>query len=90
MYNIKPTSRFKKDLKLLAKRGYNIDLLSNVIKLIATGNPLPARYRDHELKGNWIGHRECHVTPDWLLIYKLDNDIIVLTLTRSGTHSDLF
>lgn len=90
MYTVKPSGRFKKDLKVVAKRGYDINLLTNVIKLLATGSPLPEKNKDHALTGNWVNYRECHITPDWLLIYKVEDDILVLTLTRTGTHSDLF
>lgn len=90
MYTIKPSGRFKKDLKIIAKRGYDINLLTNLIKLLADGLPLPEKHRDHALTGNWLNYRECHITSDWLLIYKIENDILVLTLTRAGTHSDLF
>lgn len=90
MYTIKPSGRFKKDLKIIAKRGYDINLLINLIKLLADGLPLPEKHRDHALTGNWLNYRECHITSDWLLIYKIENDILVLTLTRTGTHSDLF
>lgn len=89
-YEILATGRFKKDLKAILKRGYNIQLLQDVVSLLAAGSPLPEKNKDHALSGNWIGHRECHITPDWLLVYKIDNDILVLTLTRTGTHSDLF
>ena len=89
-YEIVSTGRFKKDLKTIIKRGYNIQLLQEVISLLVAGIPLPEKNKDHMLAGNWFGYRECHITPDWLLIYKLDNDILVLTLTRTGTHSDLF
>lgn len=90
MYTVKPSGRFKKDLKVVAKRGYDINLLTNVIKLLAAGSPLPEKNKDHALTGNWVSYRECHITPDWLLIYKVEDDILVLTLTRTGTHSDLF
>lgn len=90
MYIVKPSGRFKKDLKVIAKRGYDIDLLTNAIKLLAAGATLPERYQDHALTGNWTNYRECHITPDWLLIYKIDKDILILTLTRTGSHSDLF
>lgn len=89
-YEILATGRFKKDLKALIKRGYNLQLLQDIVSLLAAGSPLPEKNKDHVLSGNWIGHRECHITPDWLLIYKIDNDILVLALTRTGTHSDLF
>lgn len=90
MYIVKPSGRFKKDLKVIAKRGYDINLLTSVIKLLAVGSPLPERNKDHAMTGSWVNYRECHITPDWLLIYKVEDDILVLTLTRTGTHSDLF
>ncbi|EHQ90956.1 type II toxin-antitoxin system YafQ family toxin [Desulfosporosinus youngiae] len=89
-YEILSTGRFKKDLKTIIKRGYNIQLLQGVVSLLAAGIPLPEKNKDHMLTGDWTGHRECHITPDWLLIYRVDNDVLVLTLTRTGTHSDLF
>lgn len=89
-YEIESTGRFKKDLKVVIKRGYNMALLQAVIDLLASGFPLPEKHKDHALTGNWSNYRECHITPDWLLIYKIENDILVLTLTRTGTHSDLF
>lgn len=89
-YEIISTGKFKKDLKTLIKRGYNIQLLQDVVSLLAAGVPLPEKNKDHMLAGNWTGHRECHITPDWLLIYKIDNDVLVLTLTRTGAHTDLF
>ena len=92
-YRVKWSSRFKKDYKLAIKRGYDIDLLDEVIRLIAKGDQqqkLIDDYDDHELEGNWKGHRELHVSADWLLIYYLEDDILVLTLSRTGTHSDLF
>lgn len=90
MYAIKPTSRFQKDLKLAQKRGYNLDLLTNIIKKLAAGEELPAKNRDHALIGNYAGCRECHIAPDWLLIYERENNELILYLTRTGTHSDLF
>ena len=81
MYSINVTSRFKKDLKQMHKRGYNIKLLDEVINKLVKGEKLPVKNRDHSLTGNWVNHRECHVTPDWLLIYKVEADILVLTLT---------
>lgn len=88
-YEIKHTTQFKKDYKLAKRRGLNIDLLKNVISKLSNGETLEAKYKDHPLSGDWIGHRECHIQPDWLLIYRIENDILVLTLTRTGTHSDL-
>lgn len=89
-YTVKPTTQFKKDYKKAMKRGLKIELLEKVIEMLAMGEALPERNRDHELSGNWNGHRECHIQPDWLLVYRIENDVLVLTLTRTGTHSDLF
>jgi mRNA interferase YafQ len=72
------------------KRGYRIDLLMSVIKKLAAGEALDKSYSDHPLKGEYKGCRECHITPDWLLIYEIENDTLFLYLTRTGTHSDLF
>ena len=89
-YQVKFTTQFKKDYKLAVKRGMKTALLDAVITDLANGVPLPERNRDHALGGNWVGHRECHILPDWLLIYRIDEDVLVLTLTCTGTHSDLF
>ena len=89
-YTVKTTSQFKKDFKLAMKRGLNIDLLETVIATLALGEPLPDKNKDHALTGNWIGHRECHILPDWLLIYRIEEADLILTLARSGTHRDLF
>ena len=67
-----------------------MDLLKDVVTRLANGEPLDPRHKDHPLSGEWSGHRECHIQPDWLLIYRYENDILVLALTRRGTHSDLF
>lgn len=88
-YTVKTTNQFKKDFKLAMKRGLNIDLLEIVIATLALGEPLPDKNKDHALTGNWIGHRECHILPDWLLIYRIEEEVLILTLARSGTHSDL-
>ena len=90
MYRIETTKQFRKDYKRAYKRGYSLDLLEAVVELLAKGKPLPKKYNDHSLGGLWAGKRECHITPDWLLIYQIENDILILTLTRTGTHSDLF
>lgn len=90
MYNVKISSKYKKDLKLLLKRGYNLDLLDTVIDLLIEGKPLPEKYHDHDLHGNFEGCRECHILPDWLLIYEKFEETLYLYLTRTGTHSDLF
>ena len=89
-YTIRPTSRFVKDLKRVHKRGYDISLLADVIKKLADGEELPQKNKDHALVGDFDGCRECHITPDWLLIYEIDNGELILYLTRTGTHSDLF
>lgn len=89
-YTVKPTTQFKKDFKLAMKRGLKIELLEKVITTLAMGEPLPDKHKDHSLTGNWVGYRECHVLPDWLLIYRIEDEVLVLTLTRTGTHSDLF
>lgn len=84
------TSRFKKDYKLAISRGKNIAKLDEVITALAEGRTLDDKYRDHALSGNWANHRECHIEPDWLLIYMKREDLLVLTLARTGTHSDLY
>lgn len=88
-YAISLTAQFRKDYKLAKKRGLNLEALAQVVKALANGEALPEKNRDHNLTGDWIGHRECHITPDWLLIYRIENDVLVLTLARTGTHSDL-
>ena len=89
-YGIVLTSMFKKDLKLAKKRGYDLSLLNKVVDTLAMGKPLAEKYKDHNLVGNFTGCRECHITPDWLLIYEISNSELILYLTRTGTHSDLF
>ena len=82
------THQFKKDIKRQQKRGKDLRKIKAVIDLLLSGSPLPPKNRDHALGGNWIGHRDCHVEPDWILIYKILDD--ELRLQRTGTHSDLF
>ena len=89
-YVVKLTTQFKKDYKLAMKRGWKIGLLDGVIATLAMGRSLPDSARDHALSGNWAGHRECHILPDWLLVYRMEDNVLVLTLTRTGSHSDLF
>ena len=89
-YELKPTNQFKKDLRLARKRGYNLKQLERVIENLAEGQPLDAKHRDHELMGDYVGFRECHVQPDWLLIYRYEDTELYLILSRTGTHSDLF
>lgn len=90
MHSVRPTTRFQKDIKLAAKRGFRIELLTDVIKMLAAGVALDNQYKDHPLKGKYAGCRECHITPDWLLVYEVAADELILYLTRTGTHSDLF
>lgn len=90
MLDVRYSTRFKKDYKTLIKRGYNPQLLQDALVILINQQPLPPKYKDHSLTGNFEGHRECHITPDWLLIYKVEQEILTLSLTRTGTHSDLF
>lgn len=88
-YTIKRSGKFKKNFKLAQKRGLDVTLLKEVILKLGNGVPLEAKYKDHALKENWDGFRECHIQPDWLLIYLVEDDILTLTLVDMGTHSDL-
>ena len=72
------------------KRHLEIDLLDDIIRKLASSEQLPGKNKDHALSGNWVGHRECHIQSDWLLVYRIEDDLLLLTLTRTGTHSDLF
>ena len=90
MLEVQFTTAFKKSYKLMKKRGYDLSLLDTVVDLLAREESLPARYRDHELKGKLAGFRECHIKPDWLLVYLKENDRLVLTLIDTGSHADLF
>jgi len=89
-YELILTGRFKRSLKLARKRGLDLSLLDDVVTKLMKGIPLEERHKDHELKGKFKGFRECHIQPDWLLIYLLENDVLTLTLVDTGTHSDLF
>lgn len=92
-YSVKYTSQFKKEFKNMLKRGCNQNEMQHIINLIAEGTntaELCERYSDHALKGNWRGFRECHIRPDWLLVYEIVEDVLVLSLSRTGTHNDLF
>lgn len=84
------SNRFKKDMKTLKKRGYDFGLMETVVDTLMAQKPLDKKYRDHELSGNYAGFRECHILPDWLLVYKVEEDELLLFLFRTGTHSDLF
>ena len=89
-YELVLTGKFKKGLKLARKRGLNLKLLDGIVEKLLNGIPLEEKHRDHELKGKYRGFRECHIQPDWLLIYLLENDVLTLTLVDTGAHSDLF
>ena len=90
MLEIVLSTRFKKDLKQAKKRGYDLNLLDEVVTKLANLQPLPSKNRDHGLTGNYEGFRECHISPDWLLIYRIDGNELILFLSRTGSHSDLF
>ena len=89
-YEIQRTSQFKKDYKTAVKRNLDMEQLKKVVKILAEGETLPEEYDDHTLKGKYSGYRECHIQPDWLLVYKITEDLLILSLYRTGTHSDLF
>ncbi|MCC8059896.1 MAG: type II toxin-antitoxin system YafQ family toxin [Clostridiales bacterium] len=90
MYTVKFTTAYKKSYKLMKKRGMNISLLDEVIDKLRQGKQLDEKHHDHELSGKFAGFRKCHVKPDWLLVYLIENDILTLTLVDTGTHSDIF
>ena len=90
MYQVKFTTTFKKSYKLMKKRGLDISLLDDVIDKLRQGIPLDEKYKDHCLSGNFDGFHECHIKPDWLLVYLIEDDILTLTLVNTGTHSDIF
>ncbi len=90
MYEVKFTTAYKKSYKLMKKRDLDISLLDDVVDKLRQGIPLEEKYKDHGLSGNYEGFRECHIKPDWLLIYLIENDILTLTLVDTGSHSDLF
>ena len=90
MLRIRYHNSFKRDYKKIVRRGYDIPLMEEVIDRLARQEPLPAKYKDHPLTGDYVGYRECHITPDWLLVYETDGGELYLYLTRTGSHSDLF
>lgn len=90
MYKIVYSTQMKRSLKLMKKRGKDLSKLQHILEMLCAGEELPQKYRDHNLTGNYCKYRECHIEPDWLLIYKIECDILVLTLVRTGSHSDLF
>lgn len=89
MYKIVYTNRMKKDAKLMRKRGKDMNKLIEVLALLAEGNPLPAKYKDHQLSGNLSDFRECHIEPDWLLLYQIYDDILIISAAATGSHADL-
>lgn len=90
MYQLKFTNKFKKSYKLMKKRGYDMNLLEDIIESLRQGKPLAEKQRNHQLSGNFTGYYECHIKPDWLLIYLIEDDILTLTMIDTGSHSDLF
>ena len=90
MLKLVTTATFRKDYKRIKKRGYDISLLETVLEQLLSEKKLEEKYRDHALIGNYFGFRECHILPDWLLIYAVNNSELILTASRTGTHSDLF
>ena len=90
MMTLETTSQFRRDYKRLKKRGYNLELLARAIDALLSGEPLDPVYRDHALTGNMKDYRECHIQPDWLLMYRIERDRLVLVANRTGTHADLF
>lgn len=90
IYRVLLTAKFKRDYKRLLKRGIDETRFQTVVSMLARGEALPPSYRDHALSGDYAGFRECHIKPDWLLIYKQETDKLILVLTRTGSHSDLF
>ena len=90
-YNLRITNRFKKHLKQIAKRNINnVKKINDVVNSLQKGETLEAKFKDHALVGNWTGHRECHILPDLLLIYRIEDNILILELVDTGTHADLF
>ncbi len=88
-YKLYLTNSFKRDYKKIVKRGYDIKLMETVVDILLTGEALPEKNKDHALSGNWKGYRECHILPDWLLVYEIIEDRLILSLTATGSHSDL-
>ena len=88
-YNIKPTSAFKKDLRLMEKQHKDLTLINSVIKKLANGEQLPPENKDHQLSGALKDYRECHIQPDWIMIYRCFENELILSLTRTGSHSDI-
>ncbi|MEM6603004.1 MAG: type II toxin-antitoxin system YafQ family toxin [Pseudomonadota bacterium] len=90
MFDVVETSQFRRDIRRIKKRGKDLKKLKSIVITLSNNEVLPLKNRDHELVGNWRGHRECHIEPDWLLVYRVNLDKNILELVRMGTHSDLF
>ena len=90
MLKIKIHSSFKRDYKRVVRRGFDVKRLMTVIDILVNEKELPEKYKDHALVGEYKGCRECHITSDWLLVYEISGSDLILYLTRTGTHSDLF
>ena len=90
MYNLRFTNKIQRNIKLMKKRGKDLEKLKTVLNLLQQGIELPAKYKDHALTGNYIGCRECHIEPDWLLVYEIINEELIILLLTTGSHSDLF
>lgn len=90
MYELRYTSKFKKSYRLMKKRGLDMSLLNSVVDKLRNGIPLEEKHHDHALSGAYVGFRECHISPDWLLVYLIEDDILILTLANTGSHSDIF
>jgi mRNA interferase YafQ len=90
MLKFETTTKFDRDMKRIIKRGLDLSLMDTVIQMLIEEKPLDAKHKDHALKGNYIVFRKCHILPDWLLIYTIDHNRLILTASRTGTHSDLF
>ena len=90
LYSIKTSKQYNRDVKLAVRRGLDIEKLLEVIRLLRQGEILPEKYHNHMLRGDYIGYWECHITPDWLLLYEKDNEIRIISLYRTGSHSDIF
>ena len=90
MYNLRFTNKIQRNIKLMKKRGKDLDKLTVVLKLLQNGEELPSKYKDHALTGNYIGCRECHIEPDWLLVYEIITEELIILLLTTGSHSDLF
>ena len=90
MLDVSYTSKFKKDVRRMRKQGKDLAKLDELILMLRRGETLPSKMRDHYLSGSYFGHRECHIEPDWLLIYRVELDVLTLTAVRTGTHADFF